>query len=435
MIAASNRHGYAHATVSTVIAGAGVSRPTFYEYFPDRSACFRAALADVQRRLLEEVGAAVAAAAPEHAAGAAIVALLEFVCAQPARARFAMHEAMAAGRHALDMRDAGVDAIAQLLERARARTPIAAAIPDLAPSILIGAICRLLAGRLRHGEPALAESHADLLTWLANYELPSSKQRWWALRPGPPPPRLSIPALEPLPAPSPMSGPGSRSGERAAERQRRRILIAAAELAQMHGCDAVAVSEIIRRAGVDGHCFYRSFVDKREAFMAIHEVGAQQLLSVTATAFFGTASWPERVWLAGRAFAQFLEDNPLVTHLGFVESHAIGPGAAQRVEHSQLSFTMFLQEGYQHGSTILAPSRVALEATIAAIAETVYRQARASREPQLSGLLPHMAFLCLAPSLGAAEANRFIKRKEATRTRRTPLASSARRKAQQRSEP
>ena len=50
MIAAAVRDGYADANVSAVIAEAGVSRPTFYDYFVDSDDCFLAALAQVQDR-------------------------------------------------------------------------------------------------------------------------------------------------------------------------------------------------------------------------------------------------------------------------------------------------------------------------------------------------------------------------------------------------
>ncbi len=42
MVMAARRHGYAGANVSRVIARAGVSRPTFYEYFADKDDCFLA---------------------------------------------------------------------------------------------------------------------------------------------------------------------------------------------------------------------------------------------------------------------------------------------------------------------------------------------------------------------------------------------------------
>src|ERR1700679_1120423 len=42
MLLAAVRRGYAGANVAQVIAQAGVSRPTFYEYFADRDDCFLA---------------------------------------------------------------------------------------------------------------------------------------------------------------------------------------------------------------------------------------------------------------------------------------------------------------------------------------------------------------------------------------------------------
>ena len=55
MILAANRDGYAHANVSEVIAEAGVSRPTFYDYFNDKDDCFVAAVTDTHERLLSAV--------------------------------------------------------------------------------------------------------------------------------------------------------------------------------------------------------------------------------------------------------------------------------------------------------------------------------------------------------------------------------------------
>jgi hypothetical protein len=142
--------------------------------------------------------------------------------------------------------------------------------------------------------------------------------------------------------------------------------------------------------------------------MTVHELGLQQVMNVTAGAFFAGASWPERIWEAGRAFAQFLESNPLITHVGFVEAHAVGPGASQRVQDSHIAFAIFLQEGYLQVSKHPPPTRAAVEAIITTLFEIVYHQARASAKPKISGLLGHMSFLCLAPFLGAGEANRFI---------------------------
>ncbi|HXM86934.1 MAG TPA: TetR/AcrR family transcriptional regulator, partial [Solirubrobacteraceae bacterium] len=55
VIDVTNRRGYAAANVTATIAEAGVSRPTFYEYFADRDDCFRRAIEDVQDELLADV--------------------------------------------------------------------------------------------------------------------------------------------------------------------------------------------------------------------------------------------------------------------------------------------------------------------------------------------------------------------------------------------
>ena len=165
-----------------------------------------------------------------------------------------------------------------------------------------------------------------------------------------------------------------------AENQRLRIMFAAAELAERKGYAATTVGEITRAAGVDGRVFYSKFADKQDAFMAVHEFGFQQVMEVTAGAFFAGATWLERNWEAGRAFTQFLERNPIVAHVGFVEAYAVGPGAAQRLQDSQAAFAMLLQEGYQYAVQDARPSRVALEATIATIFEIVYDRARAQRQ-------------------------------------------------------
>jgi AcrR family transcriptional regulator len=55
IVAAVNDRGYAAGNVTAVIASAGVSRPTFYEYFTDRDECFLAAVEVVHRQLAAEI--------------------------------------------------------------------------------------------------------------------------------------------------------------------------------------------------------------------------------------------------------------------------------------------------------------------------------------------------------------------------------------------
>jgi AcrR family transcriptional regulator len=158
VITVANRDGSSRASVSAVIAEAGVSRPTFYDYFADRGDCVLGALTDIHERLLDEVREAVQSHAPARALQSAITALVRFATVQPAQARFLMGESMAAGPTALDARDQGIAEIERIIEAAGVDLALGSTAADVCPHIVIGGVYRLLAARLRRGEPRLSRS-------------------------------------------------------------------------------------------------------------------------------------------------------------------------------------------------------------------------------------------------------------------------------------
>jgi AcrR family transcriptional regulator len=409
MIDVAGHDGLAAATIANVISHAGVSRPTFYEYFSDRDDCLLAALADVQQQLLADVRSAVEGEAPEHAIKATIVALIEFTNGQPARARLAINEALGGGTRALDARDRGIVAIAQAIEEVERLAPETATVPDLGTVALIGGVCRMLATRLRRGEPSTSELQGDLLRWVASYEQPAGTQSWRTIESI----ALAAPSTPGAALLAPPSLPPGRprlSSEEVLYAHRQRILLATAEVSREKGYPGTTIAEISKRAGVDGRAFYRLFANKQEAFAAVHELFFQHLVALTATAFFTGESWPERIWKAIQTFSDVLERNPTLAYFEFVESHAAGPLAMQRFNDATAAFTIFLQEGYrqQHDSP---PPQLALEAIVAMSFEIFYLQIRRQADVSLAGLTPHLARLSLVPFLGAVETDRLVREK------------------------
>ena len=412
MVAAANRSGYAGASVSAVIAEAGVSRPTFYDYFVDRDDCFLSAVSEIQAGLVASIRTAVEGEQPAQASHAALNALLSFATQDSAQALFLMNETMSAGPAALQLRDAGIAEIAEIVEQSAKQAASKAILPDVVTRVVIGGLYRWLATRLRRGERALTTHSADLMRWMDCYGQPASEERWHTLKTSralAPSPFLPNTKLRP-PPPLPPGRPRV-SEQEVAENHRLRIMFAAAQLGTEKGFNATTIGDLTKVAGVDTRAFYARFASKQDAFMAAHELGFQEVMAVTACAFFTAASWPERSWEAGRAFTQFLEKNPAIAYMGFVEAYTLGAGATQRVEDSHIAFTIFLQEGVQNHPQENPLSRAALEAVITTIFELVYLQIRAGAKLKLSGLLGHMAYLWLAPFLGSAEANRFIEAK------------------------
>ena len=408
MIETANRRGYAGATVSAVIAEAGVSRPTFYDYFADREDCFLATIAHVSDRLAERARAALEDRGRSDALAGVIAELIAFAQDEPGPARFLMAESMAGGAAALELRDGAIGSLAAMVERKARGAPAQSPLVDLDPRVAIGSVVRMLAMRLRRGEVVLSGLADELAGWAGSYERPAGERRWAKLTPGPKPapsPHVPEVQLQQMPSLFPKGRPRI-PGEQVIENHRLRMLYAVARLAQEKGYQATTVADITRLARVDGRAFYRLFADKQEAFAAAHELGFQQVMDVTGKAFFSVSGWPERSWEAGAALTQLLQANPIVAHVGFVEAYAVGPAAVQRIEDSHTAFMFFLQEGLME--TDSPPSRVGMEAIIAGIFEILYLQARRGARMQVDRMLGQIAHLWLTPFLGVQESDAFI---------------------------
>jgi AcrR family transcriptional regulator len=274
----------------------------------------------------------------------------------------------------------------------------------------VGSVYRILATRLRRGEAQISRIAEELLGWLEAYERPCKARRWQKLAPGPAPgrsPHVPEVPIQQMPNVLPPGRP-RLSEQEIAENHRMRILYAAARMAAEKGYTETTVSDITKLARVDGRAFYRLFSDKQEAFTAVHGLGFQQVMDVTAKAYFSTTGWPERSWEGGRALAQLLQENPLVAHVGFVEAYAVGPAAVQRIEDSHTAFMFFLQEGLLARPDAEPVSRVAMEAIIAGIFEVIYMQARKGEKAQISAMFPHISHIWLTPFLGVKASDAFI---------------------------
>lgn len=407
MIEVAARRGYAGANVSAVIGQAGVSRPTFYDYFADREACFAAAIQEVAIQLQGTVEQALAERPAVEAAAAAVEEILAYVAAEPVRARILLAEAPAGGARALDTRDRALEALGAAVEERQSHAAAEASLPDLPPAVLLGAVQRLLAARLRRGEAAAPEGlRSELLDWLAAYLSHASRWRGRRLAPGRAPARSPhLPDAPLLQAPAVLPPGRPRIPEaQIAENHRLRIVHAVAQLAGEKGYAAMTVADITRLASIDGRAFYRLFADKQQAFLAAYELGFQRTIDVVSRAYFSERDWPARSREALRALLQTLQANPLLARLWLIEAHAAGAPVVQRIEDGQAAFVFFLQEGLaQQPSAMLPVSRTAMEAVVAGVFELVYARLRAPGPLRLGGMLGLAAHLWLVPFLGDEE--------------------------------
>jgi AcrR family transcriptional regulator len=407
MIGVVAEHGYARASIAEVISRAGVSRPTFYEYFTDKSDCFVETLRTIREDLIVQAAEALGASEAGRAIYAAVEFLATFASSQPARARVMFSDAMGADEAALDVRDDSLLALARLVDERCCSTTEAAA-PDVAPRPVLGGVYRMLASHLRLKASPPEELGVELGEWLDRYQTPISEHQWRQLLPVAcqAPALILEPPLQEALADAPQRPRTSRRTPR--EDYQRRILSAAAWLVTENGAAATTISDLMRVAGIDSRVFYGLFKSKHEVFRALHELLFRRVLAATASGFAATDAWPAKVWEAARTFARYMQQHPRVSQAMFVDSFTCEVDVVERVEQLVNSFTIFLQEGFTYEETKTPPPAGSLAAIAATLFELGYMHVRENRLAELPGVVPHATFICLAPFIGVEASNGLI---------------------------
>jgi AcrR family transcriptional regulator len=141
--------GYQRTSITSVVANARISRIAFYEVFDDIEGCFLALLRRVMRRSTALVTEAFERekAWPDRVL-AALVALLDFLDAEPSLARICLVEAHVAGPAALHQRTRELETLTPLIDAGRSRSPQDSPLSSVTAEATVAAIAGLLHNRL-----------------------------------------------------------------------------------------------------------------------------------------------------------------------------------------------------------------------------------------------------------------------------------------------
>jgi AcrR family transcriptional regulator len=167
MVEAVADKGYAAVTVGDVVAGAGVSRRTFYEHFADKEACFLAAYECGADAVLAAVSAAVEAQGDDWRSRvrAGIETYTCVLAREPGLARTLIVDVLGAGPRAVELRQ---EVYGRFVDRFREARDLAAdeeLIPELYLRGLVGAIAELVQGHIvAHGADTLEEITPELVS-------------------------------------------------------------------------------------------------------------------------------------------------------------------------------------------------------------------------------------------------------------------------------
>jgi AcrR family transcriptional regulator len=424
MIELSANLGWQEVTILQLCAGAGVSQQTFYEQFADKEdvlvGAYRASAEGLFGQMRSAVTDAHATEVPRRALGA----LLEAVASDPDAGRVLFIEALGGGERMRSERKHAFGRFERRAEEVLALTPIDAPTLDVPVIAVVGALRHIVSRHLRnYAEDELPARLDDGLAWLYSYARAPGADPWStsarALLQ-----RAATPATPAQSAP-PQRLPPGRHGLPAgliARHQRTRLISATAEVTMEKGYAKTRIEHIVARARVAKPVFYRYFSDKQHAFLEAQQYPTQFILDRCAQAYYSAAEWPERLWRMLAVLIELIAANRPISHLRLVESYSAGPVASRRAEEITRAFTIFLEEGYHYGGKLgKLPPRLSLQAITGAVFEIVQRHVAQGEWGELSRHLPQLAYVALAPFIGAQEAIELV---EEMKGRESPERSS-----------
>jgi AcrR family transcriptional regulator len=125
--------------------------------------------------------------------------------------------------------------------------------------------------------------------------------------------------------------PGPRGGGVfVTEVQRARLLDATVAVVSELGYKQMTVRRVSSRAGVSNKTFYDLFENREDCFLAAFDQAVDQLAAVVAPAYEGEKEWAARVRAGLGALLAFLDHEPALSSLVFIEALGAGPRVLAR---------------------------------------------------------------------------------------------------------
>jgi AcrR family transcriptional regulator len=385
VIEAVNTKGFAATSVADLIALAGVSRFTFYEYFDSKEDCFLASYEKILTDTAERIMAAYqrepdVLAALRGAYQAFVTELIE----NPQAARVVLVDMLALGSVALQR----AERIRLGFEGALVDNPDLLGGFTITPTVLTA----ILAGVWQVARRRLLEDRLEelrgigdqLLLWIATYNSPAVERL-----------RTQGPLIGTPPTQDPPTAPSHDEPD-----PHKRMLRTAAELAARDGYHGLTAAQIIDEAHVPDETFFAAYSDTEQCFIAALELQAVEVLAAAMRAMQSAGDWAGAVQLGIAALLEQIASEPALAPLAFVEVFTVGSAGVQ-LREAILRRVEALGARHAPGR---APSGVVTEAIVGAVWGLIYDRVVRGEAHRLGELTEHASYIALAPVLGAEEA-------------------------------
>jgi AcrR family transcriptional regulator len=397
MVEAVARDGFEGASVRQVVSLAGVSRRCFYEQFANKEDCFVATFDLLARRGVQRMTDAYAASGGdlEHRLGATLLEFADVVATRPKAASFVLVEAQTAGQRALLRLHRATADCERLLARSFSESPGASVLPAPLVRAIAGGLHGAMSACLRErSAPAKTDVAEAMVRWTLQFQSPAAERMSERMAD-----RVVLRLRESASGPRGSAFVRARSGD-----TRMRLLENALYLAAIGDYRQLTASQIADAANVSMDVFFELFADKGECFLAALDVLGEELVAIATDQDLRSSDWPRAVRRVIGELMCFLAEHPLYARTIAHEAFAAGPDAARRSLELAHAIATLLTPSAPTG----AQRRLLVDGLAGAIWHTVRCQVACSRIQLLPALSDYLAYVALAPSIGADAAAEIV---------------------------
>ena len=191
------------------------------------------------------------------------------------------------------------------------------------------------------------------------------------------------------------------SKEFMADRRRRRMTGAIAELTAECGYEATKIADVVRQARVARKTLYYNYAGKEDLFLASIDSSVEEVHERVGVACSEAGGvWQRQVEAGLAAFLTFVAEQPAAARMCMIESISATPSAAARYDAGLRAFVDLLKRSTPAGLDL--PGTIE-ETLVGGVAWVVTQQIRRGEAGEAEDLLPELAEFVLSPYHGVAE--------------------------------
>jgi AcrR family transcriptional regulator/DNA-binding MarR family transcriptional regulator len=194
------------------------------------------------------------------------------------------------------------------------------------------------------------------------------------------------------------------------ELQRARLLDAAFSVVFEDGYRRMTARRVSGRAGVSNKTFYDLFSDREDCFLAAFDHAVDELEAVVLPAWEGEKEWAAGIRAGLAALLEFLDGEPALRRLVFVEALGAGP----RVLERRVRVLGVLEGAVDRGRAGVKAGRglppLTAEGVVGAAFSVIHTRLLEKRPESLTGLLNPLMATIVLPYRGPAAAARELSR-------------------------